>query len=179
MAPPPGSDDHAVGSYGHSRQDGAHSLRTFEGGPPLEAETLRSFEKKYGLVLPGAYREFLLATNGGRPERDLLKFDGLDGASPCRIHLFFGLNDPIESCNLDWNLEVFKDRVPSSLLPIATTEGADLMCLEVGGERAGRLFYWDGHARADARSLYLLANDFASALAALYADELSPRSSNA
>ncbi|MBZ4418117.1 SMI1/KNR4 family protein [Myxococcus sp. RHSTA-1-4] len=150
-------------------------LRTVEGGPPLDEASLSFFEKKYALVLPQAYREFLLATNGGRPERDLLTFNGPEGASPCRIHLFFGLNDPIESCRLDWNLEVFRDRIPSQFLPIATTEGADVICLAVAGEQAGMLFYWDGYAREGERRLYFLARDFPSVLSALYADELSPR----
>jgi hypothetical protein len=150
-------------------------LRTTEGGPLLDEEKIRAFEAKYSLVLPRAYREFLLATNGGRPERDLLTFDGLPGASPCRIHLFFGLDDPIESCRLDWNLEVFRDRLPPQLLPIATTEGADKVCLAVAGTQEGVLFYWSGDARAGERGLYWLARDFPSAVSALYADELSPR----
>ncbi|QRN96296.1 SMI1/KNR4 family protein [Archangium violaceum] len=150
-------------------------LKTREGGPPLFEQDVRSFEKKHGLVLPAAYREFLLATNGGRPERDLLTIKGLEGNSLGRIHVFFGLRDPVESCNLDWNLDVFGDRIPSELVPIATTEGVDKICLSVVGERAGAIFYWDGHARAGERSLYFLAGDFASFLSSLDADELSPR----
>ncbi len=154
-------------------------LKTREGGPPLTEGDVRSFEKQHGFALPVSYREFLLATNGGRPERDLLTINGFEGDSPGRIHLFFGLNDPVESCNLDWNLAVFGDRIPAALVPIATTEGADKICLSVVGERAGAIFYWDGHARAGERSLYLLAEDFASFLSSLGADELSPRMSEA
>jgi len=151
------------------------ALRTVEGGPPLDERELTSFEKEHGLSLPAAYREFLLATNGGRPERDLMAIRGLKGNPVGRIHVFFGLKDPIESCNLDWNLAVFRDRIPASLLPIATTEGADQVCLSVTGERAGAIFYWDGYARAGERNLYFLANDFASFIASLQKDELSPR----
>ena len=150
------------------------SLRTFEGGPPLHPKDLDSFEQQHGLALPTPYKEFLLATNGGRPERDLLMLPGIWGNSLARIHVFFGLNDPIESCTLDWNLEVFKDRIPGGLLPIATTEGADKICLAVGTERPGPVFYWDGHAQVGQRSLYFLADDFASFLAVLRSDELSP-----
>jgi len=156
----------------------AASLRTFEGGPSLNPEDLRSFEKKHGLALPSAYREFLLATNGGRPERDLITIVGLKSNPLGRIHLFFGLNDSVESCNLDWNLAVFRDRIPADLLPIATTEGTDKICLAVGTERTGTVFYWDGHARAGQRSLYFLADDFASFLSSLHADELSPGTRN-
>jgi hypothetical protein len=156
----------------------AAALRTFEGGPPLSQEDLRSFEKKHGIALPSSYREFLLAANGGRPERDLLTIVGLEGNPLARIHLFFGLNDPVESCNLDWNLDVFRDRIPMGLLPIATTEGTDKICLSVGEERVGALFYWDGHAQAGQRSLYFLADDFPSLLSMLQADELSPGAHN-
>jgi hypothetical protein len=151
------------------------SLRTFEGGPPLDEESLRSFEKRLGRILPAAYRQFLLATNGGRPERDLLALEGLAGNPFARVHVFFGLNDSVKSCNLDWNLEVFGDRIPADLLPIATTEGIDKVCLAVAGEHTGAIFYWDGHARGGERNFYLLADDFVSFIASLYADESSPR----
>ncbi len=119
-----------------------------------------------------------MATNGGRPERDLLMIPGREGDPTARIHLFFGLNDPVESCNLDWNLEVFRERIPAGLLPIATTEGVDKICLSVAGVRAGALFYWDGYARAGERNLYFLAKDFASFISSLQADELSPGAHN-
>jgi len=151
------------------------ALRTFEGGPSLNEGELSSFEREHGLSLPAAYREFLLATNGGRPERDLLTIPGLKGNSVARIHVFFGLKDPIESCNLDWNLRVFRDRIPARQLPIATTEGVDKVCLSVTGERAGAVFYWDGYAQEGERNLYFLADDFASFIASLQKDEFSPR----
>ncbi|MFL5359293.1 SMI1/KNR4 family protein [Archangium sp.] len=150
-------------------------LRTREGGPPLTEEDVSAFEKTHGLVLPVAYKEFLLATHGGRPERDLFTLKGLEGNPFGRIHLFLGLNDPVVSCNLDWNRDVFRDRIPADLLPIATTEGIDKICLCVAGGRTGAICYWDGHARVGERSLYFLADDFTSFISSLHADELSPR----
>lgn len=152
----------------------AAPLRTREGGPPLTEGDVSAFEKTHGLVLPVTYKAFLLATNGGRPERDLFSLEGLEGNSFGRIHLFFGLNDPVVSCNLDWNRDVFGERIPADLLPIATTEGIDKICLCVAGSRAGALYYWDGHARAGERDLYFLADDFASFISSLHADEMSP-----
>ncbi|XXF80980.1 SMI1/KNR4 family protein [Myxococcaceae bacterium GXIMD 01537] len=154
----------------------AQQVHTSEGGPPLSEAELRSFEQEHGLTLPACYRAFLLATNGGRPERDLFALKGLEGNPFGRIHVFFGLNDSIESCNLDWNLDVFRQRIPPGLLPIATTEGADKICLSVAGVDTGRVFYWDAHARGAENSLYLLASDFGSFATALQSDELSPRS---
>ena len=82
---------------------------------------------------------------------------------------------PIVSCNLDWNRDVFGERIPKDLLPIATTEGVDKICLWVEGKQTGAIFYWDGHARAGERNLYLLADDFFSFISSLHADEVSPR----
>ncbi|MDC0710477.1 SMI1/KNR4 family protein [Stigmatella sp. ncwal1] len=150
-------------------------MQTVEGGPLLSEDSIRSFELQHGLGLPGRYREFLLATNGGRPERDLFMIEGLPENSLGRIHLFLGLNDPIESCNLGWNLRVFEGRIPAWLLPIATTEGADKICLATAGDDLGGVFFWDAYAEADAKRFYLLADDFGAFVSSLLADDLSPR----
>ncbi|WP_338266122.1 SMI1/KNR4 family protein [Corallococcus caeni] len=148
----------------------ARFVRTTEMGPLLSEADLAAFEQRYALKLPVPLREFLLTTNGGRPERDLFKLQGVPGNPFGRIHFFFGLNDPIESCNLDWNLEVFRDRLPQGMLPIATTEGADKICLAVSGAGTGRVFYWDAHARG----VHLLAEDLDTFISALRSDALSP-----
>lgn len=152
----------------------AQNLRTTESGPLLSNMDLNAFEQRSGLALPLPLREFLLATNGGRPERDLFKLQGLPGNPFGRIHFFFGLNDPVESCNLDWNLEVFRDRIPPGLLPIATTEGADKVCLSVTGATAGQVLYWDAHARPGTHSVHFLAEDLGTFISALRSDALSP-----
>ncbi|WP_408888261.1 SMI1/KNR4 family protein [Myxococcus faecalis] len=54
-------------------------VQTLEGGPPLDEDTVRAFEASHGFQLPGEYRDFLLATNGGRPVRDLFSVEGLPG----------------------------------------------------------------------------------------------------
>ncbi|MCY1046532.1 SMI1/KNR4 family protein [Corallococcus sp. bb12-1] len=152
----------------------AQLVRTTEGGPSLSEDDLGSFEQRYGFKLPHTLRAFLLATNGGRPERDLFQIHGLKGNPRGRIHLFFGLNDSVESCNLDWNLEVFQERIPPGLLPIATTEGADKLCLSVAGAETGKVFYWDAHAPVGENNLHLLADNLGAFISALQSDALSP-----
>lgn len=66
-------------------------------GPPLSEEDVRSFEGKSDLTLPASYKEFLLATQDGRSERDLFAINGLEGNSFGRIHTFFGLKAPVMS----------------------------------------------------------------------------------
>jgi SMI1/KNR4 family protein SUKH-1 len=149
-------------------------LKTFEGGPPLADRDVAAFEHKYKVVLPPAYRRFLLDTNGGRPERDLFPIEGLYGNPYGRVHIFFGLNDSDESFNLDWKMKIFAGRVPSHLLPIAKTEGADLICISLHSKREGAIFYWDGYAQPGEDNLYFLASDFDRFVASLYADMNTP-----
>jgi hypothetical protein len=145
-------------------------VRTFEGGPPLSDADIDAFASKYGLTLTPSFRTFLRTTNGGRPERDLFAIQGLPGNPVGRIHFFFGLNDAVESCNLDWNLDVFRDRIPAGMLPIATTEGSDKVCLSVSGQ----VFYWDAHAHSGTDSVHWLAEDLDAFVASLRSDALSP-----
>jgi SMI1-KNR4 cell-wall len=155
---------------------GMMSLRTIEGGPALTEQDVASFERKHGLMLPQAYRSFLLRTNGGRPERDLFPVPGFESNPVGRVHVFFGIGDPVESCNLEWNLEVYADRIPAGLLPIATTEGPDKICLATSGDAPGAILYWDGYQGSNAQGrLYLLAESFEQFLGKLYRDNHSPR----
>jgi hypothetical protein len=147
----------------------ATALRTTESGPLIEEADISAFERKHGVHLSVAYRAFLLRSNGGRPERDLFPVPGLQRNPVGRLHFFFGIGDPVESCDLEWNLRVFADRIPAHLLPIATTEGADKICLAVAGDASGTVFYWDGYEGSHTPKLYRIARDFDEFVALLYA----------
>jgi hypothetical protein len=83
---------------------------------------------------------------------------------------------PYESCNLYWNREVFDDRIPSNLLVIATTEGAEKICMSLAPDMLGAVYYWDGvHISPTYGRLYLVANSFREFIDLLYRDELSPK----
>jgi hypothetical protein len=150
------------------------ALNTIEHGPRITEEDISSFERKYALILPPAFRSFLRVTNGGRPVRDIFSIRRLPGNLFGRIHLFFGLKDPIASCNLDWNIDVFSDRIPSDMIPIATTEGADKICLSVRADTAGAVFYWGGYEHEGRDGFIPLASSFAEFVDNLSSDENSP-----
>jgi hypothetical protein len=143
-------------------------IKTIEGAPPTTESDLDRFQVKHGIVLPAAYRRFILETNGGRPDRDLFSVVALPESPVARIHFFFGMNDPEESCDLDWNREVYFERLPPDVLAIAKTEGPDLICIRLtNGET---ILYWD----ALTERLLNVADGFESFLSMLYSDELSP-----
>ena len=148
-------------------------MKTTESGPPIGETEVDAFEKKYNISLPPAYRRFLIETNGGRPERDAFSVPGFTESS---IQVFLGLNDPITSCNLDWCREVYSDRLPEHIMPIATTGLADIVCMSIGQDTAGAVYYWDGvHISPTYGELYLVANSFEEFLERLYRDDDSPK----
>ena len=148
-------------------------LRTIEAGPKILPSNVAVLEQHYGVCLPAAYREFLLARNGGRPERDLFPVPGCQASPVARVHFFFGINDPVESCSLSWNIDLFRERLETNLLPIATTEGADKICIILD---TGAVMFLDGYS--DSLTSYRVASSFEAFLDVLYRDENSPQVEN-
>jgi hypothetical protein len=140
-------------------------LRTRESAIAATPTSVESFERRFGVALPHTYREFLMTANGGRPESDLVAVPGCVGSPYARIHFFFGIGHPLECYDLAWNVEHASD-LPPGLLPIATTEGADMLCLTPSGS----VVFWDGYENA----VYLVAESFEGFLRQLYRDDFSP-----
>jgi cell wall assembly regulator SMI1 len=129
----------------------------------LTTSDVLSLEHKLGLSLPVEYKNFLLRHNGGRPTPRAFPIVGLELNPFGTIQVFFGIDDPIECCNIDWNYKEHNGRIPPNLLPIACDDGSDLVCLALAGADAGAVFFWDGYDESDDlgySNLYLLADSF-------------------
>jgi hypothetical protein len=61
-------------------------------GPTSDAQ-VAAFEKHIGYALPSAYREFLLAHNGGRPEPDAFVLRSDRGDEEDVVMCFFPMRD--------------------------------------------------------------------------------------
>lgn len=136
-----------------------------EAGPPLTQESLNSFERELGTSLPDPYRRFLLQTNGGRPPaaKPTVNVAGLP-ESPTDVHFFFGLGDPVKSCELRWNQETLRERIPNNRLAIASDSFGNVFCISLAGADRGAMSYWDlqsvyGDLAADPKC-YPVALDF-------------------
>lgn len=150
-------------------------MKTTKGGPPITDDDINEFEKKYKLSLPPPYREFLLRTNGGCPERDAFRIPGFH-ASPSSVQVFLGLKTEISSCRLDETREALSDRIPDHLLVIASTGLADEICISMAPETYGSVYYWDGvHISPTYGELFWVADSFDVFLEQLYRDEDSPK----
>jgi SMI1 / KNR4 family (SUKH-1) len=143
-------------------------IRTIEAAPATSENAIKALESKVGFRFPDSYRVFLLLRNGGRPERDLVRVPGCDASPVARVHFFFGVDDPIESCNLAWNIKLLPEQLPRHSLPIATTEGADIFILMLD---TGQVAFWDDYQK----KVFPLATSFDEFIGSLYRDNSSPR----
>ncbi len=116
-----------------------------ECGPPITSADIESVESRIGIRLPADYKAFLLKYNGGRPTPNAFPIEGLANNPFGGIQVFFGIDDPIDSCNLDSNYEIVSGSLPTNLLAIACNGGGDLICLSLYGDDAGAVLFWDSH----------------------------------
>jgi len=102
---------------------------------------LNALEDHVGARLPSDYRVFLQTVNGGRPK--LRAFDALDGEEGSSVQFFFTLDENAPNYYILKKLDVFFDRIPSGLLPIACDSFGNLVLLDLGAESYGAVYFWD------------------------------------
>jgi hypothetical protein len=140
---------------------------------PIGEDQLAQLERDLGVRFPPDYRDFLLHFNGGywshlvasrvvRPSRfvdDVVVTSSFGIVTDER----FGADD------LRNNAEVFSGRIPETFVPIAHCWG-DLVCIDVGSDDYGKVFYWNRyHEGSDLNLVYLISNAFAE-----FIDSLTP-----
>lgn len=109
--------------------------------PAITEAQLKAFERKHDLSLPELYRRFLLRINGGHPIPDGLQIPLGGTAVDWRLHYFLGLDDPMESCNLEWVMELTHDTRPAGFIPIASDEGGNFFYLKLGQSHDGGVYF--------------------------------------
>jgi hypothetical protein len=145
-------------------------------GPPLTDARVATFERQLGIGLPKSYRSFLLRYNGGRPEPEFFPIHGYERDASGGVHYFFGLDDPIESSNIDWNYRMYLGRMPSELLPIAGDGSGNIICLSLTGANQEAVYFWD-HDREYSPpgydNVYFVAESFTKFLDSMYFEDLT------
>jgi hypothetical protein len=119
-------------------------VRIRDVGRTLSEAEVVALEQRIGHHLPESYRRFLLQNNGGRPalDMDTIDIEHLPG-SPTDIQVFFGIDDPVESCTIDWNLRMFENRISNQLLPIACDSFGNRFCIALSNSDYGSVVYCD------------------------------------
>lgn len=140
-------------------------------GPTLRKRELTALEKKLGVRLPDAYREFLLRINGGRP-RTLDAFDiGKKNSSLINMLYSMRRDDDEEEFTIYQEHLLFEDRIPKDLLPVGEDQGGSQICLGIGKENYGKVFFWDMEYEDEQPTydnVYPIADSFAEFLDSLY-----------
>jgi hypothetical protein len=147
-------------------------------GPPVPEQELDAFEKAIGGELPGEYRQFLLACNGGTPDGHVW-FEGSSAdsagvtAGVCDIG---GLREEL-GLSLVWNRKILGGRLPDGLIWIMSDHFGNAICLGVSSEHHGLVYFWDHEFEPDdeewdgkvetAGNVVLLARSFTEFVAGL------------
>lgn len=137
------------------------------GADPTEIERL---EERVG-KLPPDFREFLLRINGGRPDPAGFSFQAGPRADESDVDWFFALGQgsPYEILH---SLEVYRDRIPMGLLPIASDPGGNLLLLSLRRDDFGSVFFWDHEEESPPNptmsNAYLVASSFSAFIADLF-----------
>ena len=141
-----------------------------EPGRALSESDIVALELRVGCRFPESYRQFLLASNGGRPApyMQVIDIEHLPGGGT-DVSEFFGVDRTVRSSTIDWNLRTFEGRISNHLLPIAMDSGGNLFCLSLSSNDPGSVVYCDfepgfGYHVANSAIYYPVAPDFDSFL---------------
>ena len=109
---------------------------------PTNAD-ISTFEKLIHGTLPQDYKAFLKNENGGRPKPNLFRFTTRAGREEnSTVHYFFGLHEGRVG-SLKNDFEIYKGRIPSDCLPIATDPFGNVIMLGITHQNLGRVYFWD------------------------------------
>jgi hypothetical protein len=141
-------------------------------------EEIAQFEARRGVLLPPDYKQFLLNSNGGYPTPNVFEVPEWHGHGNS-VMSFYGIHDGPKVKRLDWACEVYDERIPADLIPIAYDANGNAICIGWKGEREGKIYFWDhedeldedGLFVQDYRNVYLVANSLQEFLDSLMTHE--------
>ncbi len=152
-----------------------------DGGKKIGIKEMSAFEKDLGVKLPEDYKDFMIESNGGMPEDDLL-FDFMDEVTNQKntslIQEFFIVytKDNDESDNLKNNCqELWDDQALSrEMFPFGQDPAGNFLCISLKKDDYGKVYYCS-HEFEDAETGYLVQSEIAISFSAflncLYVDE--------
>ncbi len=111
-------------------------------------EEITKFEARQGVLLPLEYKQFLLTSNGGSPTPDVFEVPEWHGHGNT-VMFFYGIHEGEKVDRLDRACQVYDERIPADLLPIAYDANGNVICIGWEGERQGKIYFWDHEDEID------------------------------
>lgn len=134
----------------------------------LTVDELMEFECTHDLMLPAEYRDFLLKHNGGKPQLNIFSDDRV-------INYFFAIKTLLrDHYAIQWYMDMYQDRYPHGMLPIASAGGGDLILIGLSHDQASKIYYWNHHFEAEDHAedywdnITFIADSFSQFLNQLY-----------
>ena len=90
----------------------------------FDMEKFNDFCKKYQLEFPQEFVEYLKQYNDAELEPNHLDF----GINECGIRYFYGTSEQTY-CDLAWNYEIYRGRMPEKCIPIGDEECGNQICM--------------------------------------------------
>ncbi len=141
-------------------------------------EDIKQFENQISYSLPDDYIDFLLDYAGFALAYTFASFYRPEELDQVYVEVFYGFL-PGDSYDLIYTYDVYKDRMPNDLIPIARDSGGGEICLSVNGDNKGAVYYWDRYfeeeleegEEAGYSNLFLIARNFEDFINSLEKDD--------
>lgn len=110
----------------------------------ISRSDIQLLSDKYGVFLPEEYAAFLLRHNGGRPEPRRYIKTGPKGEIyfDFEINVFFGIGKDDTSYDILTMFDIYCERIPEELLPIAHDGISNIICIGVDKQYLGKIYIW-------------------------------------
>ena len=99
----------------------------------------QSLCKKYGLVFPESYVDFLKKYNDSELDSNIIM-----GAEDLGIYIryFYGTTND-DFSNIEEVYQCYFNRMPSKCIPIADSDFGNQICMSLQKENYGKIYFWD------------------------------------
>lgn len=144
--------------------------------PPPTEEQLSTVENKINREIPHSFRKFLLRYNSGHPTPSDFRIKGRENEalSIGTIKSFLGVGTPVETINIDYIFNAFRDRIPIDFFPVARDPGGNLIGIGGRGDGSSDVNFWDHEEEADdgrpptRKNIYRIAVTFDEFISGLF-----------
>lgn len=124
----------------------------------LSKDEIETIEKKYNILFPSEYKEFLTIYNEVYVKENYM-FPMIEKSTITPKDGFESM-DYFYSGNLEKSIQDFIDEYGNNVIPIGEAGGDDYICIGIEGELNGKIFYVYHEEEVRNNKYFLIANSF-------------------